>query len=176
MSVSDLPYPHFVPYHHPHHHHHHHHPHHRYSFSNGQNFPLSSSPAPYQVPPLYSSLSAIAHDVSQAPRNSSLNHSRINPAFTTMNTLSTEEMERFQKLSNEFEADVQVWRKQSYPVLRGLLCIIPADFATVIGPARVDKAIDPGNCSGILQCGSDLGYQDWCMEFLSRCVYLLAIS
>lgn len=31
-----------------------------------------------------------------------------------MNTLSTDEMERFQKLSNEFEADVQVyWREKT---------------------------------------------------------------
>lgn len=115
MSVSDLPYPHFVPYHH--HHLHQQHPHHRFSFPDGQNFPLSSSPAPYQVPPLFQSLSAITHDVSQAPRNSSLNQSRINPAFTTMNTLSTEEMERFQKLSNEFEADVQVWQRRPFPKL-----------------------------------------------------------
>ena len=29
-----------------------------------------------------------------------------------MNTLSTDEMERFQKLSNEFEADVQVYGRE----------------------------------------------------------------
>ena len=31
-----------------------------------------------------------------------------NSSFFNMNTLSTEEMERFQKLSNEFEPDIQV--------------------------------------------------------------------
>ncbi|KAE8354235.1 ubiquitin thiolesterase [Aspergillus coremiiformis] len=33
--------------------------------------------------------------------------SAVYPAFFNMNTLSTEEMERFQKLSNEFEPDIQ---------------------------------------------------------------------
>ena len=37
-----------------------------------------------------------------------------NSSFFNMNTLSTEEMERFQKLSNEFEPDIQVGPPQPW--------------------------------------------------------------
>lgn len=153
MSVSDLPYPHFVPYHH--------FPTNCQGFpsSSSLSSPSSSSDLPYPARPIFSSLSALAHDVSSQLPNNSLRYSRLNPAFT-MNTLSTEEMERFQKLSNEFEADVQVLICSRCLVLH-YRKISPADAPSVItGPARIDKTIDPGDCYGICKCGSDSGHQD----------------
>ena len=118
MSVSDhLPYSHFVP---PHHHHHSHH--HSPFLDYYQDFPATNTTTTshYQQPNLLPPVSFLTHNLPrhhhhhQSPNP--VNHQTTittNPAFT-MNTLSTDEMERFQKLSNEFEADVQVyWRKKS---------------------------------------------------------------
>ena len=84
MSLSKIPWNHFGP----------HHP-----FPERQKFAsfYRDTLAPSLLPPLSLSTSAAFNP---SPSNMS------NPA--NMNTLSPDEMERFQKLSNEFEPDVQV--------------------------------------------------------------------
>ena len=81
MSVADIPWNHFNPYNH---------------FPDRQNFPSH----PYQSTPPFVFLS---HGLSQLSNPYHNNYSPLNMA-----ALSPEELERFQKLSNEFEPDVQV--------------------------------------------------------------------
>lgn len=123
MSVSDhLPYSHFVP---PHHHH----SHHQSPFLNYyQDFSATNTTSHYQQPNILPPVSLLTNDLPRRYHQSPnpVNHqttTSTNPAFT-MNTLSTDEMERFQKLSNEFEADVPVyWREKTYENCQNL----PAD-------------------------------------------------
>ena len=93
MSLSDVPFAHFLPYNHSHY------------------FPdyhdLSAANSIYQDPTFHSATPVLSHGVSSHFSTSVKNRSAAKSAFK-MNTLSTEEMERFQKLSNEFEPDVQV--------------------------------------------------------------------
>lgn len=62
---------------------------------------------------------------------------------TNMNTLSADEMERFQKLSNEFQPDVQVSDGASVRTIR-------ADHAT--GSSRFQQGIQPWHRATICQC------------------------
>lgn len=93
MSLSDVPFAHFLP-----------HTHNHY-------FPdyhdLSAANSIYQDPTFHSPAPVLSHGVSSHFSTSVKSRSAAKSAFK-MNTLSTEEMERFQKLSNEFEPDVQV--------------------------------------------------------------------
>lgn len=109
MSLSDLPYSHFLPYHH--HHspsHHYHHPNYHYQNHN-HNHDHRYLDCGLYTTAFFPVSAALSYDLSASPSQSQSTHSLgSNPAFTMNNTLSTDEMERFQQLSNEFEADVQV--------------------------------------------------------------------
>lgn len=84
MSLSKIPWSHFGP----------HHP-----FPDKQRFPNTYyRDAPSFLPLGFSISAALNHQIPANMSNS-----------TNMNALSQAEMERFQKLSNEFEPDVQVW-------------------------------------------------------------------
>lgn len=83
MSLSKIPWSHFGP----------HHP-----FPDKQRFPNTYyRDAPSFLPLGFSISAALNHQIPANMSNS-----------TNMNALSQAEMERFQKLSNEFEPDVQV--------------------------------------------------------------------
>lgn len=129
MSLSDIPFAHFLP------------PYNHY-------FPdchdLSAADSIYHDPTFSSPVPVLSHGVS-SHFSASVKNRSAKSAFT-MNTLSTEEMERFQKLSNEFEPDVQVRSAR-----RNLLS--EHNQADILaGPARIDKTIDPGNCDGLCKC------------------------
>lgn len=100
MSLSDVSFAHFLPYNHNHY------------------FPdyhgLSAANSIYQDRTFHSPAPVLSHGGSSHFSASVKNRSAAKSSFN-MNTLSTEEMERFQKLSNEFEPDVQVWSAWEEP-------------------------------------------------------------
>lgn len=70
-----------------------------------------------------------------------------NSSFFNMNTLSTEEMERFQKLSNEFEPDIQVGPPQ--PWTDNAACLTPNQ-----GPFSVNETTKQCYRHGLCECWS----------------------
>lgn len=97
-------------------------------------------------------------DLYSAPARTAafINHdfSRLSSAYSNhrshfnMNTLSTEEMERFQKLSNEFEPEIQasvsIWASAG------------AAADTIAGTARVSQTINQRHCHGVFRGRSHL--------------------
>jgi hypothetical protein len=79
-----------------------------------------------------------------------------NPHTYAMEPLSREELERFQKLSNDYEPEVQVRLVgQHYAVL-------VIDMFDIAGPTSITQAIKSNHLRRVLECRSNLCDQDQC--------------
>lgn len=82
-----------------------------------------------------------------------------NPHNYIMEPLSREELERFQKLSNDYEPEVQV-RISRWVVI--LVVPIADHLFVVIGSIGLIKAVQSSYLCGVFQCRPDIRYQDQC--------------
>lgn len=128
MSLADVPWNQFNPYNH---------------FPDGQDFPYNI----YHLTPPFAFLSHGLSDPSDTHHNSY--------APLDMAALSPEELERFQKLSNEFEPDAQVRESRSMWNRASLM---------ESGSSRVGETIERCNCGRLCKCRSDSRLQDKRMQ------------
>ena len=77
-------------------------------------------------------------------------------ASFNMAALSPDELERFQKLSNEYRPDLPV----------SILVISSVRVLTIAGTSCIAQAVHHGNCGGLRQCRSNLRREDQGMHLV----------